>query len=410
MLNETVKKVLKSKDIDISRLNSEKLEGIGIEYDKLYIFKNKIANKEEIVSTDKEVWDYVIKSFELMEFKNNTGSLKGVQIFSVGRWNGIDFKEEDLRNMEENFKVFENVLNIPLKFGHNKKQKMTDGLPAIGWVSNVYFEDGKLKADFENVPSIILNVIDRNLYRSVSVELIKDVSYKGKMFSWVLDAVALLGADAPAVNNLDDLKSYLPDKGNKFSKSERLCFSLKDKEKVMPLLTDEEIKTLQKKQRELEESNLKLEKDNLKFSSDKDSAEKKLKESEELKKKELIEFSRKQVNDLLEKAVKEEKISPAQRETFCKLLYINDDEKVLSLDLKDVENLIGTSNFSKNSKESGKGGKDDNNLQPDELLVSKTYEYMDKHESVTFEKALERVMFTDKDVSRKYVDMHDGGT
>lgn len=95
---------------------------------------------------------------------------------------------------------------MPLKLGHNGDQPLTDGQPALGWVSRVYRDGRKLLADFIDMPTSIYEMVKAGLYKFVSVELAKNVLAGTREIPWVLDAVALLGADQPAVGTLKDLQ------------------------------------------------------------------------------------------------------------------------------------------------------------------------------------------------------------
>ena len=149
--------------------------------------------------------------------------LIGREIFAVGKWNGMEFSEADLDDIVLNFNNLKDVHRVPLKFGHNDEQPMTDGQPAIGWVSRVFREGKKLYADFVDMPRTLMEAVKNKLYRTVSVELLFDVDHKGNKFGHVLDAVALLGADHPAVNTLADLDALLATRTS-FAGGRRLCF------------------------------------------------------------------------------------------------------------------------------------------------------------------------------------------
>ena len=131
--------------------------------------------------------------------------LKGAEIFSVGTWNGLEFTTEDLQAIAASFTELALAGRVPLKFGHNDEQPVTDGQPALGWVERVWTEGGKLLADFANMPTVVFDAIKAQLYKFVSVELWQDAERDGSSYPWVLSAVALLGADEPAVGNLKDL-------------------------------------------------------------------------------------------------------------------------------------------------------------------------------------------------------------
>lgn len=132
------------------------------------------------------------------------------EVFAPGTWNGLTFTRADLDDIARNFVALNPYHKVPLKLGHNTKQPLTDGQPALGWVSNVYVGTGdKLFAVAMDVPTVVMNAIKSKLYRKVSIELDIDVQHKGKFYRYVLSGVALLGAEIPAVNVLADLDKYL---------------------------------------------------------------------------------------------------------------------------------------------------------------------------------------------------------
>jgi len=134
------------------------------------------------------------------------------EIFSAGTWNGETFTSEDLEEIARNFELLREVLSPPLKFGHDAEQTLlgqADGDPALGWVEALRVEEGKLVATFAGVPDVVHEAIREGLYRHVSAELYFDVRHEGRALGKALKAVALLGADLPAVTNLEDLTAYL---------------------------------------------------------------------------------------------------------------------------------------------------------------------------------------------------------
>lgn len=129
--------------------------------------------------------------------------LKAQEVFAVGSWNGTQFSEADLDAMVTSFDALGLTGRVPLKFGHDSPKP--DGQPALGWVSRVWREGSKLLADFSSVPDKVMGLIRDKAYRFVSVELLKNVRAGTRNIPWVLDAVALLGADQPAVGILKEL-------------------------------------------------------------------------------------------------------------------------------------------------------------------------------------------------------------
>jgi len=133
--------------------------------------------------------------------------LEGAEIFATGKWNGLDFTDDDLDKIVQSFEFFDLSGRIPLKFGHNSEQPLTDGQPALGWVDRIWREGSKLLADFRDVPRVVYDAIKSGRYKHVSVELLRDVTAGNRTVPLVLDAVALLGADLPAVGTLKDLQT-----------------------------------------------------------------------------------------------------------------------------------------------------------------------------------------------------------
>lgn len=143
-------------------------------------------------------------------------TLENVEIFSVGTWNGDKFVQADLEQMVDNFEILADFHTPPLKFGHARKQILDqeDGQPALGWVSQLKVVGSKLVARFEDVAEVVAQAINAGRYRKVSSEIFFKTQFKGKGIGFALKAVALLGADLPAVTNLADLPKLLSKEDN----------------------------------------------------------------------------------------------------------------------------------------------------------------------------------------------------
>lgn len=133
-----------------------------------------------------------------------------IEIFAVGTWSHQKFATGDLREIVENFLRLKEVHRPPLKLGHSTNQLLegqSDGDPALGWVEWLRMSnDGrKLLATIE-IPPAVDDLIEARLYDNVSVELFFDVMLEGKRIGTVLRAVALIGADIPAVSDLAALR------------------------------------------------------------------------------------------------------------------------------------------------------------------------------------------------------------
>jgi len=136
-----------------------------------------------------------------------THSIQGVEIFSVGVWNGDEYSIEDLIGMVAAFEANKNTVRPFLKLGHDEDQKLLqkDGYPAAGWIDRLYMRGEKLVADFSSIPKTIFDLISNKAYRNVSSEIYCNVNILDNTYKYMLGAVALLGADTPGVMNLSDI-------------------------------------------------------------------------------------------------------------------------------------------------------------------------------------------------------------
>lgn len=137
------------------------------------------------------------------------------EIFSTGTWNDEIFTREDLHEIAGNFERLRPHIKPPLKFGHDENQTLlgqSDGDPALGWVERLRVQGDKLLATFVGVPMVVYDAIKSRRYRRVSAEIYFNLRSNGAELGKALKAVALLGADLPAVTNLEDLTAFLTDR------------------------------------------------------------------------------------------------------------------------------------------------------------------------------------------------------
>jgi hypothetical protein len=145
------------------------------------------------------------------------GVLNNVEIFGVGTWTGsrkVSVTEAMLDEMVANFSAINQVPGYTpiVKLGHEDAQKyfgQHKGAPNLGFISKLWRDGKKLLADFSNVPDALLELIGKRRYNSVSIEMYPKVEHDGKTFTNVLTAVALLGAELPAVKGLKELAASL---------------------------------------------------------------------------------------------------------------------------------------------------------------------------------------------------------
>lgn len=132
--------------------------------------------------------------------------IKGVEIFSTGTWNGDKYTLEDLNQIVANFEETKATMKPYLKLGHgDQKFLQKEGLPSAGWIERLYVSGEKLIADFADIPQKIYELIQKKAYRKVSCEMFWNLRIKEKTYRRLLTACALLGADVPAVMNLNDM-------------------------------------------------------------------------------------------------------------------------------------------------------------------------------------------------------------
>lgn len=225
-----------------------------------------------------------------------------VEIFATGKWNGMQFEKEDLNSIASAFHSLGDNMQVPLKFGHNDEQQMTDGYPALGWVTDVWVEGDKLLAKFTDIPDAVFNAIESKLYRNVSIELEMGVEWKKQFFNMVLTGVALLGADIPAVNVLADLQAYMSKSQAHFTSERKLTFSYS---KETTTMSDD----LQRQLQELKAELNKAQNEALTF-------RKQAEDSAEAARKASFEAQRKALFTKLDEGVRSGAITPAARETF----------------------------------------------------------------------------------------------
>jgi hypothetical protein len=339
------------------------------------------------------------------------------EIFAPGTWNKTwKFSAQDLRDIAATFEALGDNHHVPLKFGHNDSQPMTDGYPALGWVSKVWVnEQDKLMARFDSVPSIVKKAFDAKLYRHVSVELDVDVEHRGKKYKYVLSAVALLGADIPAVNTLNDLKHYL-DGGERLAASRREVFSV-----VQGNLTTEPEEGNDMTKEELEAA-IKaavapLEAKFTAATADLAVANAKLAalENEKTKNEELaavgkVKMHREGLVAKLEAAVKDKRLTPAQRESTIKFMRLGDDKAVLEITPEQIDEYINVNGQKvKMSAEQGKGSgtggsNDDESSYEDagEEIYRRAKKLQGDDAKLSFSAARDRVMEADPELAKKY--------
>lgn len=302
--------------------------------------------------------------------------LRGAEILAVGTWNGREFTLSHLEGIVASFDALSLSGRIPLKIGHTGDDvRFDDGAPALGWVDRVWIEGDKLMADFKDMPRVVYDAIQQGLYKFVSVELLRNVQADTRVIPWVLDAVALLGATAPAVGILKDLTSLTLARSSGLQCEGRVTFRREDGTKPTPStggiskMTEAEIAELQRK---------------LKASEDRaEAAEKQAKDAQDAQlalakqqKAEKVDARRKAITKLFNDAVGLKRIEPNVREQFASLTQYEADEaaceRVTDEQVMAYIDMVGKpatkggkSNLSRGSERSGGTGDSDANRDED---------------------------------------------
>ena len=142
----------------------------------------------------KKLVDAMMKEENGAEYSN---TIKDVEIFGVGTHNGDKYSEADLDKMVTAFGELD--YRPAIKIGHTRDKP---GAPAYGWVQNLRRAGSKLIADFTDMHDSVVDAVRKKLYDNVSAEIYFNLKRGGKSFDRALKAVALLGAEVPAVANL----------------------------------------------------------------------------------------------------------------------------------------------------------------------------------------------------------------
>jgi len=266
-------------------------------------------------------------------------SLNDVEIFEVGQWNGDPYTENDLDEMVRAFNETNGNFQPYIKIGHDKEQNLLkeSELPAAGYVANLKRVGKKLLADIIDIPEKIYFLMKNKAYKSRSSEIFWDIDFNGNKYSRMLKAVALLGADMPAVSTLDDIINFYGLDAKKAMGKNNSSATLKICSFEETLKKDKEM--TEKKIKELESDLEKKTKDYNQKEADLKAKEAELAEKEkaynkllEEKKNQEIELRAKEVKNFAEKMVDKKLATPGMKPLIEKIL--GDDAKEYSIETK----------------------------------------------------------------------------
>lgn len=339
-----------------------------------------------------------------------------VELFAVGKWNGMPFDQTDLKSIAAAFHILGDNLRVPLKMGHNDDQPFTDGQPALGWVTDLWEEGSKLFGKFSDVPGIVQKAFEKKLYRNVSIELEFGVEYKQQFFPYVLSGVALLGADIPAVNTLADLMAYMSKPtGGELKFSKKLTFTAITNQPVEDDIMPEKTEAQKLAEEQAKFTREKAEHD---AAVAKFEAEKKQRAEEEARAK--FNKARTDFTTKLDDLVKDEVITPAQRDKF--LGDFREDDGVISSLNYTVDSLREVFTKGEEQKKSGdtkkgehtqsktgddKEDKGEEGMTPDRIVLKRVNKLRAGNSSLDFSAAKRMVLEDDTELARQYVDFNE---
>lgn len=274
-----------------------------------------------------------------------TYELNNFPFFKTGKHNGRNFTENDLDRIVTNFYSLKQMVKVVLKLGHGgQKFLKNEGLPAIGWIESIKKKAGILYADIKNIPKRIYQLLKDKAYQRPSAEIYLDFEDdKGQKYGLTLSAIALLGADIPAVKDLPDIEALF---NNETVNSLITCYNQNyDRNKgglimpeeviVNPTENNEELDRLKAELAE-KESELQAKTDELDAKAaqvaqlEEQSAERDKKQREETIKAKLAKYK------------EEGKILPVQEPTLSTLVLSFTDDKVLFADNGDSAEVSRT--------------------------------------------------------------------
>lgn len=315
--------------------------------------------------------------------ENNTYDIKDVEIFSAGKWNGDEYTEKDIDDMVSAFEELKSSVKPYLKLGHNEEQELLgkDGLPAGGWITALKRKGKILLADFKSVPKKIKDLIEKKAYGRFSSEIYWGYEINGKKYRRVLKAVALLGADTPAVTSLDDfINLYIEDKGE----YENIKIYDKRMDEMDELtLIQQQVKEYREKEKAYEEKIVSLKETNTDLSNQVKTLTEKIEKTEKEKKDS-------EIASFIDGKVKELKILPSQVEDYKKLA--EKDMEVVKKILEGMPSLIDEGEKSR-SAEKPKSYSSMDIEEKDEMILEKAKEYA-KENNISYKDAYSIVLRT----------------
>lgn len=333
--------------------------------------------------------------------------IQGIEIFAVGTWRGNKKITVDSAGLDAMLASYEALgstpgFRPPLVIGHGR----TPGEMAYGWVERIYRVGDKVLADFTDVPEYLIYLMKERRYNSVSVEMYPSLDHQGKTFQNVLSAVAVLGAELPAVKGLKPLaESLFKDAGE----AEMLTKEDDDMTTFTQAQVDQIVAAAT--QTTLTTAKAESDKEINAVKTAADAAVKTANEGRETAEAALNVFKRdaadKELNEFAEQAVKDGKVLPAQKDKLIALA--KSMSGVIKFGDKEQSPLEVLKEFiSEGTKKVDLSERGSNNPHPNSAkkagdeVVRRATEEQGKDNKLSFQMAVEKVLAADPTLKQQY--------
>ncbi|KJE26123.1 hypothetical protein LG52_24 [Geobacillus kaustophilus] len=120
----------------------------------------KMSNSEEVTCLNEKLY-YIGKFTETVVNEQDEDMLKMAELFSVGAHRGVEYTEQDLEELANNFDPSEEV---PIQIDHSESAKDT-----VGYLESVEVKDGKLLGVLRIIDDFAKERIRKNLMKKLSI-------------------------------------------------------------------------------------------------------------------------------------------------------------------------------------------------------------------------------------------------
>jgi hypothetical protein len=301
--------------------------------------------------------------------------LRGVELLAEGDWPAsvpLSVRQRDIDDMVSSFQALNLAGRVPLKLGHEgpDARENPESQFALGWVQRIWREGARLVSDLD-VPKMVANAIKEKMLKFVSVELLKNVQAFNRTLPWVLDAVALLGTDQPAVGILKPLQESIAARRSQLRAGGRVTLQRGTSTLQETTVDKEQFDKLQAAVEKLT-ATVTAQNDTiatLKTANETERTARIAAEAEATKQK--VVAARAKIDEIFNAAIKAERIDPKVRNQFLMLTgYDKDDARALALDPKEVETYV--TDHSKPGKKVAAARGSDPGTEADEDKVDET--------------------------------------